>query len=187
MPVPRTTVALAPQAPASAAMLKNCKDEQAEPSAPMLPIDEPAICRLCWGEREGDEQMLSPCNCSGSLKYIHAHCLADWQHTLRTQGQARRAHICELCKTPYKLQHLGSRQRGPLRQVHRRLTTAISSTVFDAVYSTPWPSLAVQLWHGYVMTLGVLQVRSLAQFSLNAGYMVHKTLCTTEPQASFLF
>jgi hypothetical protein len=39
--------------------------------------------------------------------------------------------------------------------------TAFSNSLFDAVYRTPWPSLAVQCWHGYVMAHGALQVRLL--------------------------
>lgn len=141
----------------------------AEPSAssPVLPPvqleQEPAICRLCWGEAEEDDELLSPCSCSGSLEYIHRHCLTDWQRTLRAQGQGRRAHICELCKTPYRLQQQDSSSSselgaGPRRQLHRRLLNVVSNSLFDAVYRTPWPSLAVQLWHGYVMAHGAVQV-----------------------------
>jgi hypothetical protein len=166
MPTPRTVVARAPESATAAAAIVVKKPQEAghppSPSAPLLPAqpEEPAICRLCWGEAEEDDQLLSPCNCSGSLKWIHTHCLQDWQRTLRSQGQGRRAHICELCKTPYRLQQdsssgqLGSSRR----QLPRRVLTAVSNSLFDAVYRTPWPSLAVQLWHGYVMTHGAVQV-----------------------------
>lgn len=163
MPTQRTVVARAPTAAASKKWTRQ-QEEAAEPSAPLLPaqIEETPICRLCWGEAEDDDQLLSPCSCSGSLKYIHHHCLADWQRTLREQGQGRRAHICELCKTPYRVQDdRSSGQLGPSRQLHRRMFTAFSNSLFDAVYRTPWPSLAVQCWHGYVMAHGALQVRLL--------------------------
>jgi len=143
-------------------VVKKPQLEQPEPSAPLLQtaqIEELPICRLCWGDAEAGDPLLSPCSCSGSLKYIHQHCLADWQHTLRSQGQGRRAHICELCKTPYRLQQDGSSvQQATGRQLPRRLLAALSNSLFDAVYSTPWPSLAVQCWHGYVMAYGALQV-----------------------------
>lgn len=176
MPTQRTVVARAPATPttqssaAPAAVLKKHDGQQAEPpSAPLLQpvqLEDPAICRLCWAEAEQDDPLLSPCSCSGSLKYIHHHCLADWQRTLRAQGQGRRAHICELCKTPYRLQQDSSNSssgqqslRARHRQLHRRLLAAINNSLFDAVHTTPWPSLAVQLWHGYVMTHGAVQVR----------------------------
>jgi hypothetical protein len=149
------------------------KHEQVEPSAPLLPmqLEEPAICRLCWGEAEEGDELLSPCSCSGSLKYIHQHCLSDWQRTLRQQGQGRRAHICELCKTPYRLnQGSSTGQHGQRRQLHKRVLTTVSNSLFDAVYRTPWPALAVQLWHGYVMTHGAVQVGdAVAGLLLPAG------------------
>jgi hypothetical protein len=173
MPTQRTVVARAPRAAAgpTAAVVK--KHEQVEPSAPLLPmqLEEPAICRLCWGEAEEGDELLSPCSCSGSLKYIHQHCLSDWQRTLRQQGQGRRAHICELCKTPYRLnQGSSTGQHGQRRQLHKRVLTTVSNSLFDAVYRTPWPALAVQLWHGYVMTHGAVQVGdAVAGLLLPAG------------------
>lgn len=169
--MPRTATGPAPATPPVLAKKPTHQqqqhDQQPAPSAPLLPAphQEPAICRLCWGEASEDDEsdpLLSPCRCAGSLQYIHAHCLADWQRTLRAQGQGRRAHICELCKTPYRLQQDSQQQggvaTGPRRHLHRRLLAAASDSLFDTVYRTPWPSLAVQLWHSYVMTHGAVQV-----------------------------
>jgi hypothetical protein len=60
---------------------------------------EQPTCRLCWDTADSNEpggELLSPCACSGSLRYIHKRCLQDWQRTLRSQGQGRRANTCEL-------------------------------------------------------------------------------------------
>ncbi|KAF6256167.1 hypothetical protein COO60DRAFT_139991 [Scenedesmus sp. NREL 46B-D3] len=60
---------------------------------------EQPTCRLCWDTADSTEpggELLSPCACSGSLRYIHKRCLQDWQRTLRSQGQGRRANTCEL-------------------------------------------------------------------------------------------
>jgi hypothetical protein len=150
------------------------QQQDASPSAPPLPgscivvEEEPAICRLCWQPAEdADDPLLSPCACSGSLAWIHEGCLRDWQATLRGQGQGRRAHLCELCKQPYRLVPSssgssggrGQLQRQRQRGLHRRLLQGLSRGLFDAVHHTPWPSLAVQLWHGYVMSHGAVQVR----------------------------
>ncbi len=37
----------------------------------------PAACRICWMEADGNAggALLSPCLCSGGLKYIHERCL----------------------------------------------------------------------------------------------------------------
>jgi len=48
-------------------------------------------CRVCLGE-EGD--MISPCNCSGTIGYIHEECLSTWiLHDLSDE--------CNVCKQKY--------------------------------------------------------------------------------------
>ena len=41
------------------------------------------ICRICYGEEEDekDDPLVQPCQCSGSLKYIHLKCLKHWINT----------------------------------------------------------------------------------------------------------
>ncbi len=51
-------------------------------------------CRICFDEAG---KFISPCRCTGSLKYVHSHCLKKWiQHSNRR--------ICELCRRPYDIQ-----------------------------------------------------------------------------------
>ena len=36
-------------------------------------------CRICLGEENEDEnELISPCKCSGTMKYIHLKCLQEW-------------------------------------------------------------------------------------------------------------
>lgn len=175
------------------------QQQDASPSAPPLPgscivvEEEPAICRLCWQPAEdADDPLLSPCACSGSLAWIHEGCLRDWQATLRGQGQGRRAHLCELCKQPYRLVPSssgssggrGQLQRQRQRGLHRRLLQGLSRGLFDAVHHTPWPSLAVQLWHGYVMSHGAVQALRLGASGFGAGLSIGRAL--VEEQACLL-
>jgi hypothetical protein len=39
-----------------------------------------ATCRICLGEEEDepDSCLISPCKCSGTMKYIHLCCLKNW-------------------------------------------------------------------------------------------------------------
>ena len=39
-------------------------------------------------------RLFHPCRCSGSIKYIHQHCLARWL-------VLKKAESCELCGTPF--------------------------------------------------------------------------------------
>ncbi|CAG9825204.1 unnamed protein product [Phaedon cochleariae] len=49
------------------------------------------ICRICHCEADADNPLLSPCFCSGSLKYVHQTCLRQWLAASDTRS-------CELCK-----------------------------------------------------------------------------------------
>lgn len=43
-----------------------------------------------------DYNLISPCVCSGTLKYVHQSCLQNW---IRTSNNTN----CELCKHPFEL------------------------------------------------------------------------------------
>nr|CAH7768505.1 unnamed protein product [Callosobruchus chinensis] len=49
------------------------------------------ICRICHCEADAENPLLSPCYCSGSLKYVHQTCLRQWLAASDTRS-------CELCK-----------------------------------------------------------------------------------------
>ncbi|KAJ8977543.1 hypothetical protein NQ317_012922 [Molorchus minor] len=49
------------------------------------------ICRICHCEADAENPLLSPCYCSGSLKYVHQACLRQWLAASDTRS-------CELCK-----------------------------------------------------------------------------------------
>lgn len=51
-------------------------------------------CRICMGVGDNEEQMCSPCECSGSITYIHVTCLKEWI-------KEKRSIKCELCGSDY--------------------------------------------------------------------------------------
>ncbi|KAH9504674.1 hypothetical protein Btru_062552 [Bulinus truncatus] len=55
-------------------------------------------CRICQVPGDNDT-LVSPCRCSGSLKYVHYHCLLKWiEYSSR---KTKRAPVCELCHFVY--------------------------------------------------------------------------------------
>jgi hypothetical protein len=60
------------------------------------PIKE---CRCCK-ETNNDQNMISPCDCSGSIKYIHRNCLKQW---IETSGNFQ---TCNVCRVEYSGQVL---------------------------------------------------------------------------------
>ena len=72
------------------------------------------ICKICYMEEEPlsdfNNPLVQPCNCSGSLKYIHLNCLKHWLYTKScTKIESNNNYSiflvksveCEICKTKY--------------------------------------------------------------------------------------
>lgn len=149
-----------------------------------VPSREEPICRLCWDTENSESgQLISPCACSGSLRYIHRRCLADWQRTQRQAGQGRKAQTCELCKAPYQLPEQ-QQQAGKSISAPRRILTSINNAVWDALYANSWPAVAMRLWRSYVMAQGIAQALKLGMSGFSAGLTIGKSLI--EEQASLL-
>ena len=50
------------------------------------PVPEAKLCRICLGEEGSEEDpFISPCNCSGTMKFIHLGCLREWLANKRTE------------------------------------------------------------------------------------------------------
>lgn len=56
-------------------------------------------CRICHcseSPSDGVIKLISPCYCSGSLKWVHHNCLQRWLDATNSQR-------CELCKFPFSM------------------------------------------------------------------------------------
>ncbi|XP_067828480.1 E3 ubiquitin-protein ligase MARCH8 [Heptranchias perlo] len=49
------------------------------------------ICRICHCEGDDEGPLITPCHCTGSLRYVHQACLQQWIKSSDTR-------CCELCK-----------------------------------------------------------------------------------------
>jgi len=73
------------------------------------------VCRICFSgvgdDRDEGQQLVSPCKCEGTQKYVHLECLRRWQRSVQLGGSnhpedtARedRHLICNVCKAPFNL------------------------------------------------------------------------------------
>jgi E3 ubiquitin-protein ligase DOA10 len=67
------------------------------------------MCRVCLSEEDTLENpILTPCKCSGSMKFIHVACLVSWFKSKLIQQKTSfvttyywQSLECELCKTIY--------------------------------------------------------------------------------------
>lgn len=53
------------------------------------------ICRICQDSKHADEQLIYPCNCSGSMGFFHQNCLEEWL------GHSQ-SNKCEICQFEFK-------------------------------------------------------------------------------------
>ena len=70
------------------------------------------ICRICYSQEEDENNnpLVQPCNCDGSMKYIHLQCLSQWIYTHSCEKLEANNNCsiyllkpieCELCKTKF--------------------------------------------------------------------------------------
>lgn len=82
-------------------------------------LEHDASCRICFsGEFADDNPLISPCDCIGSMKYIHIQCIKSW---LRSKLQTKTTSstvsyywndmTCEVCKSslPASVYYLGNK------------------------------------------------------------------------------
>lgn len=77
------------------------KTSRIQPLYTKLDTHEESTCRICMEPNSSDNPLITPCKCSGSVKYIHEECLKTWlvsQDIDIDKGQ------CELCKTSFLME-----------------------------------------------------------------------------------
>lgn len=63
-----------------------------------------AQCRFCL-EDVPVEDLIAPCRCVGTGRYVHEDCLKRWQEELgRKTSIDERAAVCQSCKSPFSVQ-----------------------------------------------------------------------------------
>lgn len=70
--------------------------------------EDDICCRICLSEEEPGNPIISPCNCTGSVKYIHLECIKEWlegkkhkKETPYVNSYIWRGLECEICKSFY--------------------------------------------------------------------------------------
>ncbi|XP_043549774.1 E3 ubiquitin-protein ligase MARCH7 isoform X2 [Chiloscyllium plagiosum] len=69
--------------------------------------DEGDICRICQmgaGATTPPNPLIQPCNCTGSLQYVHQECMKKWlQSKINSGADLTAITTCELCKEKLQL------------------------------------------------------------------------------------
>nr|XP_020825331.1 E3 ubiquitin-protein ligase MARCH1 isoform X2 [Phascolarctos cinereus] len=53
--------------------------------------DDSEVCRICHCEGDDESPLITPCRCTGTLRFVHQACLHQWIKSSDTR-------CCELCK-----------------------------------------------------------------------------------------
>mmetsp|Transcript_127303 Transcript_127303/g.249461 ORF Transcript_127303/g.249461 Transcript_127303/m.249461 type:complete len:419 (+) Transcript_127303:75-1331(+) len=82
------------------------------------------LCRICLLEGPGeDDPLITPCQCKGSIEYVHLGCLRHWIKGRLNLSDAQggsyfyRPLACELCKAVYPTYVHNGKERAPLVEV----------------------------------------------------------------------
>jgi hypothetical protein len=63
-------------------------------------------CRICL-EEDDEIKFISPCNCSGSVKFVHRECLNKWRYSVDYNPlvnlDTSRLTTCEICNSIYNI------------------------------------------------------------------------------------
>ncbi len=84
----------------------------AEQSGPaIIETKDKPICRICQGDDNTQENpLISPCRCSGSIKFVHVGCMQEWYRSKlfarvvrSTSSYSIKGLECELCKQKFSM------------------------------------------------------------------------------------
>ncbi|CAG9322036.1 unnamed protein product [Blepharisma stoltei] len=87
-------------------------------------------CRICMEHETPKYPLVSPCLCSGSVKYIHEECLKTW---LVAQDKDLAESACEICKAKYKMTFKISSQCSPKHSLKQGFTHFLFIPLLSAV------------------------------------------------------
>ena len=60
-------------------------------------------CRICFAtENTSNNPLITPCDCKGTLKYVHKNCLQHWREDDEDEERAA-FNMCLVCKREYKI------------------------------------------------------------------------------------
>ena len=79
---------------------KNTEGEKKEFELSHL-LNEDNICRICYEGEKDEDELIHPCLCKGTQKYIHLKCLQKWRFVNRNNPEKR--DNCEICKYHYAI------------------------------------------------------------------------------------
>lgn len=64
-------------------------------------LDSERVCRICFETESDNNQLIEPCNCSGSMKFVHEDCM---KKSILSKSKCLNSVSCEVCKSRIRMQ-----------------------------------------------------------------------------------
>jgi hypothetical protein len=77
----------------------NIKNEISKLPASSIIKEDDFICRICYDTEKNNKNMIFPCKCKGTMKWVHLECLEKWIRISKKK-------ICGSCKYNYKMKRI---------------------------------------------------------------------------------
>lgn len=122
------------------------------------------FCRICH-EADNISPLLTPCMCSGSLRYVHEMCLIQWLTASETNS-------CELCKFPFIMQS----KIKPFNEVFEDLVISLLKALRMFLHNT------IEVLRASIFFLNILDF--LDNVNVNRIFFDHLCQCKTKEPVS---
>jgi putative AlgH/UPF0301 family transcriptional regulator len=101
-----------------------------------LRLSQQKCCRICFDREIEGSKLIAPCKCRGSSRYIHIHCLQQWQETAIENNAPHKAIACPVCLSDYTYP---SKLYILYRRIvhHSKTLWAVGSILFFTLLVTP--------------------------------------------------
>ena len=87
---------------------------------------EEKFCKICYEQDETKSKLLSPCACSGTMGYIHEHCLRIW---IEAKKKSITEYRCELCHKKLLVKKLHKEEKCKLPGLHKNCYSYVLDTL----------------------------------------------------------
>ncbi|KAM3921540.1 uncharacterized protein RB166_010943 [Leptodactylus fuscus] len=93
--------------------------------------EEGDLCRIClMGGESTENHLIAPCQCSGSLKYVHTECMKKWLLAkIKSGAELNMVRTCEMCKEKVECEFEGFNLREHYRK-HQETQASLNPSLY---------------------------------------------------------
>jgi len=122
-------------------------------TAPTSPQDDDRACRICLDtESEEDNPLISPCRCSGSMRFVHRACLDEWRISC---FNPKALVSCTTCQTPFRTRYEGPGEEPTGRRWWVRFAKDVAWYAGVRIAAIITASIALGFWPHLLLGAGV--------------------------------